>query len=64
MVKEIIAQREKLEMSQVELAKIMGVCPALVCRWEKGERKPNLKLIRKLAAVLQLPLHRMVSFFE
>ncbi len=64
MMKEIIELREKLEMSQAELARVMGVCPASVCRWENGERKPSLRLVRKLAAVLQVPLHRMVSFFE
>lgn len=44
----LIKLREKLQMSQRELASEFGVTPGAIAHWEKGTRKipgPVLKLI-------------------
>lgn len=40
--------RDKLLISQSELAKILGVSFATVNRWENGRYEPNYKAKRKL----------------
>lgn len=40
--------REKLLVSQNELAKMLGVSFATVNRWENGRYEPNYKAKRKL----------------
>lgn len=48
----IRAARANLGMSQGQFAKHIGVSPALVGQWERGEGKPTMKNARKLAEVL------------
>lgn len=40
--KAILRLRAKLNISQEELAKILNVSLASVCRWEKGHHEPTL----------------------
>lgn len=40
--------REKVLLTQVELAKKLGVSYASVNRWEKGTFEPTMKIKRKL----------------
>ncbi len=44
----VIALRNKLMVSQEELAKILGVSFASVNRWEKGHYEPTIKVKRKI----------------
>ena len=44
----IKALREKLIISQDELAKILGVSFVSVNRWENGHHEPTIKIKRKL----------------
>ncbi len=46
--------RENSFLTQEELAEKVGVTSLTISRWENGKRKPRLKSIRKLAAVLQV----------
>ena len=46
--KMIISLRNKLIMSQEELAKYLGVSFASVNRWEKGHHEPTIKAKRKI----------------
>lgn len=51
----IARRREELGMSQVDLAKVVGVSKASVCRWESGDIS-NMKRdkIQKLADALRI----------
>jgi len=49
-------EREKLGMTQVDLAKLLGVAMNTVSRWEIGQRNPHpltLKAIRTVLAEVQ-----------
>lgn len=43
--------RERLSLTQTELAKKLGVCYASVNRWEQGHHEPTMKERRKLAEI-------------
>ena len=45
-------KREKLLMTQEELAEKMETSKTNVCFWETGRRNPSLKTIKKLACAL------------
>lgn len=45
--------REKLIISQDELAKILGVSFVSVNRWENGHHEPTIKIKRKLVQLLK-----------
>jgi transcriptional regulator with XRE-family HTH domain len=47
--------RVAARLSQSEIARACGVSPALVCRWELGERTPRGRAAEIYAAIL-LPL--------
>jgi len=46
--------REKLHMPQQEIALLVGVTPAYICKLEKGINPPSAELCPKLAKVLKL----------
>jgi transcriptional regulator with XRE-family HTH domain len=39
------AYREQRQLSSADLARLLNVSPAAVCRWENGERKPDRRLL-------------------
>ena len=49
----IKALREKLIISQDELAKILGVSFVSVNRWENGHHEPTIKVKRKIAQLIK-----------
>jgi transcriptional regulator with XRE-family HTH domain len=50
----IIDAREAQGLSQRDLAKLMGVWPAVLCHWEKDVRSPNLDTLIRIAAALNV----------
>ena len=44
--------RERAGISKTELARIMGVDVAAVCRWDSGDAMPRAAKLPKLADVL------------
>ncbi len=49
----IKALRDKLMLSQVEFAQLLGVSFATVNRWETGKHEPTIKIKRKIKALLR-----------
>ncbi len=49
--KKIREYRERKFISQLELAKILGVSNVTVCRWETGRYEPDMETKKKLVAL-------------
>lgn len=45
--------REKMTLSQVEFAQVLGVSFASVNRWETGKHEPTIKVKRKIKALIR-----------
>lgn len=48
-------------LSQVELAKLLGVSEFTVQKWETGKRNPRAKRLKRLARILRCPLAALQS---
>lgn len=53
--------REDHDLSQKELAKILGVDPARVSEWERGVYEPRLEILMKLADYYDVTLDYLVG---
>lgn len=53
--------RKKKNMSQVELARAIGISQVSICKFESGEMYPSLETLAKLAVVLDCPLDDLVD---
>lgn len=42
--------REQLGLTQKQLAERLGVTPSAITMWESGERKPDIVMLKRLAA--------------
>lgn len=51
-MKKLKARRKILGYTQGDLARMVGVKKAAICKYEKGERVPNMEMISKLAKAL------------
>ena len=45
--------RNKMTLSQVEFAQVLGVSFASVNRWEAGKHEPTIKIKRKIKALMR-----------
>ncbi len=45
----IAVMRKKHNLSQKELGSIIGVAQNTICNWEKGNREPDYKSLKKMA---------------
>jgi len=48
----VIRLRERLNLTQAELAKMLGVAELTVCRWEVGHFKPTRLNMLKISKML------------
>ncbi len=55
-----VAAREKAGLSVLNLARTVGVGFATIYAWERGDRRPQLPALRKVAAVLNVPLDSLI----
>ena len=45
--------RELALLTQEALARLLGVTPMTVWRWENGERNPSLDVLKNIARILE-----------
>lgn len=56
----IMEFRTQLNLSQAELAKLVGVTNKAVSKWETGKSKPTTNTIRKLAALFKIDINELL----
>ena len=56
------AARVNAELTQVEAAKIIGVAPNTISRWEKGISSPTVKYIRPIVEAYGLKSYEDIIF--
>lgn len=57
----IMQLRTQLNLSQSELAELIGVTNKAVSKWETGKSKPTTNTIRKLAALFKIDINELLS---
>lgn len=53
--------REEHDMSQQELADILGTTKQVISRYETGQREPKIKIAQQYAEKLNIPLSRLLD---
>ena len=61
MMKKIQAHRERLGLTQTELAKKLGVSQPAIAYWENGVRTPNVYVLKKMAEIFGCPIDDLIS---
>ena len=54
-------QRQKRDLSQEELGKLIGVSGVTIMRYEKGTRQPKLETIKHIANALKIPVSDLID---
>jgi transcriptional regulator with XRE-family HTH domain len=57
----LLELRTQLNLSQTELAELVGVTNKAVSKWETGKSKPTTNVIRKLAALFKIDINKLLS---
>ncbi len=55
------ALRERANVSQTELAKVVQLSKAIIARWEQGETSPTLENMHRVAAFFGVTLSELVG---
>ena len=61
LAKRIKEKRLDLDLTQKELADLLGVSKAIVCNWEKGKKKPSSKNLIQLSKTLNISLEYLIA---
>ncbi|QVK17761.1 helix-turn-helix transcriptional regulator [Mycoplasmatota bacterium] len=56
----MIKKRQQLEMTQGQLADLLGVKSNTVCQYENGNRKPRGQTAIKISKILNIPLEKII----
>ena len=54
-------EREKLGLTQKDLAELLSVTPAAVCQWETGRTMPRRKQTKLLSLIFRCPEKELVQ---
>ena len=54
-------ERARRNLSQVEVAEAVGVTPAAICRYEQGQRQPNVQTLARIADFFGVSMDRMMG---
>lgn len=61
-VHKIFRIKKSRNLSQIELSEKTGITQSLISRYERGMGNPTMKILRRLAEVLDMNLH--IAFIE
>lgn len=67
--KRLVYARKKRDMSQKQLAELMGITPTRLNYWEKDKREPDIQMLKKLSEILKFDSDFLIGnwsddFFE
>lgn len=54
-------QRQKKNLTQEDLGRLIGVSGVTIMRYEKGARQPKLETIKRLADALKIPVAALID---
>lgn len=57
----IYKYRKEQNMTQAQLAKILGVVPSTITQYENGTRKPDIVMLKKIAKVLHTSTDKLLE---
>ncbi len=57
----LLALRKEKKVAQGELAKMVGIHPNILGRYERGETTPNVEMISKIADVLEVSIDYLLG---
>ncbi len=60
---ELIKYRKAKKISQVKLAKLVGVSQQAISKYELGSVKPSPEIAKKIADILDIPVELMFAVF-
>lgn len=60
----ISIMRRSRKISQIELAKKLGVSQSAVAAWETGRNEPNLEMLDSLADIFNVPMSALLNSEE
>lgn len=63
-MKKLVTIRKKHGFTQRELARRMGVTQSSLAQYETGARKPNIVMLKKLAAILDCTTDQLLEDIE
>lgn len=56
----ITEYRKELNLSQSELAEMVGVGQSTIAMWESGERMPRVKFLKKLSEIFGCSIDHLI----
>ena len=56
--------RTLLGLTQIDIAKQLGVSPNAISMWETGERKPDIIMLKKLTSILHCTADQLLEPIE
>ena len=60
----ILKHRKKQNLTQEQIATMLGISAPAVNKWEKGASYPDITLLKPLARILKIDLDTLLSFNE
>lgn len=60
----LFQKRKKAGLSQSKLAEMVGVTGKAVSKWETGSAKPTTEMLRKLSALFNIPVEKLLDARE
>lgn len=60
-MKKLTELRLANNMSQIGLAKKIGVTDSAICQYESGKRTPNIKILKKIATVFNCSVDELLE---
>lgn len=57
----IVEMRREKNIKQTDLARVIGIKGNRLCQYEKGNRKPSLEIIKKIAKALDCKIEDLID---